>query len=43
VIVAAGFAVALVEAYRYPKGSLWVIVGVAAVLVLIIRALTPRR
>lgn len=43
VIVVAGFAVALVEAYRLPKGSIWVVVGLAAGLVAAIRALTRSR
>jgi hypothetical protein len=42
VIVMAGFAVAIVEALRLPKGSIWIVVAVAAVLVGIIRTLTSR-
>lgn len=42
VIVIAGFAVALVEAMQLPKGSIWIVVAVAAFLVGIIRALTSR-
>lgn len=37
VVVAAGFAVALVEVYRWPKGSIWLVVGAAVLLVLLIR------
>ncbi|MBI2014650.1 MAG: hypothetical protein HYS77_03805 [Candidatus Rokubacteria bacterium] len=40
VVIAAGFAVALVELYRCPKGTIWIVVGVAALLVGAIRALT---
>ena len=43
VIVAAGFAVAIVEAMRMPKGSIWIVVAVAALLVGVIRALTSSR
>lgn len=45
VVIAAGFAIALVEAYRLPKGSIWVVVAAAVVLVAAIRLLTrpPRR
>lgn len=43
VIVVAGFGVALVEAFRLPKGSIWVVVALAAIAVAVIRALTARR
>jgi hypothetical protein len=43
VVIAAGLAVGLVEVYRLPKGSIWVVVGVTAALVLLIRALDRRR
>jgi hypothetical protein len=43
VVIAAGFGVALVEIYRWPKGSIWFVVGVAALLVLLIRLLDGRR
>ena len=43
VIIAAGFGVALVEAFRFPKGSIWVIIAVTAGLVGLIRAVTGRR
>lgn len=39
VVIAAGFGVALIEAYRLPKGSIWFVVGAAAVLVFLIRLL----
>ena len=39
VVIAAGFGVALVEAYRLPKGSIWLVVGAAVLLVLLIRFL----
>jgi hypothetical protein len=42
VIVLAGFAVALVEAMQLPKGSIWIVVAGAAVVVGVIRALTSR-
>jgi hypothetical protein len=40
VIVAAGFAVAGVEMSRLPRGSIWVVVAVALVLLLLVRRLT---
>lgn len=43
VVIAAGFGVALVEAYRLPKGSIWFVVGVAVLLVLVIRFLSAPR
>ena len=43
VVIAAGFGVALVEAYGFPKGSLWFVVGGAVVLVQLIRALGARK
>lgn len=39
VVVAAGFAVALVEVYRWPKGSIWLVAGAAVLLVFLIRRL----
>jgi hypothetical protein len=42
VVIAAGFGVALVEIYRWPKGSLWFVVGAAVLLVLVIRTLGRR-
>jgi len=38
VVIAAGFAIALVELLRFPKGSVWIVVGVAALLLFILRA-----
>jgi hypothetical protein len=43
VIVLAGFGVAIVEAMRFPRGSIWIVVAVAALVVLLIRAATARR
>ncbi len=43
VVIAAGFGVALVEAARWPKGSIWIVIGAAALLVLLIRVLGGRR
>lgn len=42
VVIAAGFGVALVEVYRWPKGSIWIVVGVAVLLVVLIRLLGGR-
>jgi hypothetical protein len=39
VLVAAGFAVAIVEVLRLPKGSVWGVVAVAAMLLVAIRRL----
>jgi hypothetical protein len=38
VVIAAGFAIALVEVFRFPKGSVWIVVAVAALLLFIVRA-----
>lgn len=43
VVILAGFGVALVEAYRFPKGSVWVVVAAAVLLVGLIRAVTHRK
>jgi hypothetical protein len=43
VVIAAGFGVGLVEVYRLPKGSLWIVVGVAVLLILLIRVLGERK
>jgi hypothetical protein len=43
VVVAAGFGIALVEAYRWPKGSIWLVAGAAVLLVLLIRLLGRRQ
>jgi len=37
VVIAAGFAIALVELFRFPKGSVWVVVAVAALLLFLVR------
>jgi len=42
VVIAAGFAIALVEALALPKGSIWVVIGAAIAIVAIIRSLTSR-
>jgi hypothetical protein len=42
VVIAAGFGVALVEAYRLPRGSIWIVVGAAALLVVLLRLLGGR-
>ena len=39
VVIAAGFAIGLVEALRFPKASIWIVVGVTIVLVALIRRL----
>lgn len=43
VVIGAGFAVAVVEVLHFPRGSIWVVVAVAAVLVAAIRLVTARR
>jgi hypothetical protein len=40
VVIIAGFGVAVVEALRFPKGSIWLVVAVALLLVLAIRRVT---
>ena len=42
VVIVAGLTVGLVEVYRFPKGSIWVVVGVTVLLVWLIRALGRR-
>ena len=42
VVVAAGVAVGLVELFRFPKGSVWVVVALAIVLVFAIMKLSGR-
>ena len=42
VVIAAGLAVGLVEVYRLPKGSIWIVVAVAVALVMLIRAVGRR-
>jgi hypothetical protein len=39
VVIAAAFAVALVERYRAPKGTIWIVVGVAALVLFLVRFL----
>jgi hypothetical protein len=43
VVIAAGFGVALVEAYRLPKGSVWLVVAAAVLLLVVIRLAGARR
>jgi hypothetical protein len=43
VVIVAGFGVALVEVYLLPKGSIWLVIGAAALLVVVIRGLGHRR
>jgi hypothetical protein len=43
VIVLGGFGIALVEAYRFPKGTVWLIVGITVLVVSAIRLATRRR
>jgi hypothetical protein len=40
VLIAAGFAVAVVEMLRLPKGTIWIVVAVAVAALAIIRAST---
>ena len=42
VVVAAGVAVGLVELFRFPKGSVWVVVAIAIALVFTIMKLSGR-
>ena len=43
VVIAAGFGIALVEVYRLPKGSLWIVVGAAVVTIVTVRFMTRPR
>jgi hypothetical protein len=43
VVIVAGFGVALVERYRMPKGSVWLVVGLAALVVFLVRLVGRRR
>jgi hypothetical protein len=43
VVIAAGFAIAIVEALHLPKGSIWFVVAAAVVLVGAIRFFTRPR
>ena len=42
VVILAGFAIAMVEALKLPKGAIWVVVAAAIVLVAAIRSITRR-
>jgi hypothetical protein len=42
VVVAAGVAIGLVELFRFPKGSVWVVVAVTIALIVAIMKLTRR-
>ena len=39
VVIAAGFAIALVELMQFPKGSVWIVVGAAALLLFVLRVI----
>jgi hypothetical protein len=43
VVIAGGFAIGVVEMLRWPKGSVWVVVGVTVAIAALIRALTSPR
>jgi cobalamin synthase len=43
VLIGAGFAVAVVEILRLPKGTIWIVVAVAVAALTIIRAATRRK
>jgi hypothetical protein len=43
VIVVAGFGIAIVEMYRWPKASIWGVVGAAVLLVAVIRTVSTRK
>ena len=43
IVIAAGIGVGVVEALRWPKGSLWFVVGGAVVSLLVLQLLTRRR
>jgi hypothetical protein len=40
VVIAAGFAVAVVEMLRLPKGTIWLVVAVTVAILAVIRAAT---
>ena len=42
VVIAAGFGVALVERYRMPRGSIWLVVGLATLVVFLVRLVGRR-
>ena len=43
VVVVAGFGVALVEVYQWPKGSIWLVAGAAVLVIVLLRRLEGRR
>lgn len=43
VVIAGGFAVGLVELLRWPRGSVWLVVGATIVIAALIRVLTAGR
>jgi hypothetical protein len=43
IVIAAAFGVALVEHYHAPKGSVWIVVAIAALLVVVVRAVGRNR
>jgi hypothetical protein len=43
VVVAGGLAIGVIEAFRFPKGSIWAVVGVVIVLIAGIRTLARPR
>ena len=40
VVIVAGFGIAVVEVLKLPKGSVWIVVAAALLLVLVIRRVT---
>jgi hypothetical protein len=42
-VVAGGFAIAIVEAMLWPRGTIWLVAGATLALVVLIRALTGPR
>lgn len=42
IVITAGFGVALVERYRMPKGTIWIVVGAAVLLVVLLRLVGRR-
>lgn len=43
VVIAAGFGVALVQVYRWPKGAIWLVAGTAVLVIVLLRRLGGRR
>ena len=43
VVILAGFGIAIVEALKFPKASIWVLVGLTIAIVALIRWLDRRR